>query len=88
MLPAPVNFDKVTPMPKDKPLVVKPGQKLMHKRKNTIYIVKSIKDKNVVLVSEKGGATMLIQTSFKWIRSHYPGSSPSMINADPLCLQT
>ncbi len=42
-------------------LVVKPGQKFINKRKNTIYIVKSIRDKTVVLVSEKGEASMLIQ---------------------------
>ena len=44
-----------------KNLVVKPGQKFINKRKNTIYIVKSIRDKTVVLVSEKGEASMLIQ---------------------------
>ena len=61
MLPAPVNCDKVPRMPKEKPLAVRPGQKFMHKRKKTIYIVRNIKDQNVVLVSEKGHTTMRIQ---------------------------
>ncbi len=41
--------------------VVEPGQRLRHKLKKTIYIVKSIKDQTVVLVSEKGEASMLIR---------------------------
>ena len=48
-------------MAEEKPLVVKPGQKFKNKRKNTIYIVKSIRDKTVVLLSENGEASMLIQ---------------------------
>ena len=61
MLPAPVNCDKVPPMLKETPLAVRPGQKFMHKRKKTIYIVRNVKDQNVVLVSEKGDTTMRIQ---------------------------
>ena len=53
--------DTVSSMAKEKVAVVRPGQKFMHKRKNTIYIVRNIKDQNVVLVSEKGDATMRIQ---------------------------
>jgi hypothetical protein len=48
-------------MAKEKVSVVKPGQKFIHKRKKTIYIVRNVKDQNVVLVSEKGDATMRIQ---------------------------
>ena len=48
-------------MAKEKILVVKPGQKLKHKRKNTIYMVKSVKDGTVTLISEDGRASMLIQ---------------------------
>jgi hypothetical protein len=48
-------------MVEEKTLIVKPGQRFVHKRKNTLYIVKSIKDKTVSLVSENGEATMLIQ---------------------------
>ena len=48
-------------MAKEKVAAVRPGQKFMHKRKKTIYIVRYIKDQNVVLVSEKGDATMRIQ---------------------------
>ena len=48
-------------MAKDKVAVVRPGQKFMHKRKKTIYIVRNVIHQNVVLVSEKGDATMRIQ---------------------------
>ena len=48
-------------MAKEKVAAVRPGQKFMHKRKKTIYIVRNIKDQNVVLVSEKGHTTMRIQ---------------------------
>ena len=50
-------------MAKEKVAAVTPGQKFMHKRKRTIYIVRNVKDQNVVLVSEKGDATMRIQMS-------------------------
>ena len=48
-------------MAREKVAAVRPGQKFMHKRKKTIYIVRYIKDQNVVLVSEKGHTTMRIQ---------------------------
>ena len=48
-------------MAKDKVAVVRPGQKFMHERKRTIYIVRNVRHQNVVLVSEKGDATMRIQ---------------------------
>ena len=48
-------------MVEEKNLVVKPGQKFMHKRSNTIYIVKNVRDNAVTLVSENGEACMLIQ---------------------------
>ena len=48
-------------MAKENVVVVKPGQKFMHKRKKTIYIVRNVIHQNVVLVSEKGDATMRIQ---------------------------
>ena len=48
-------------MVEEKNLVVKPGQKFMHKRSNTIYIVKDVRDNAVTLVSENGEACMLIQ---------------------------
>ena len=46
---------------RDKNVGLKPGQEFVNKRKNTIYIIKSIRDKTVVLVSEKGEVSMLIQ---------------------------
>jgi len=42
-------------------LTVRPGQKFRHKRKKTVYIVKSVKDGTVLLMSEKGEASMRIQ---------------------------
>ena len=47
-------------MAEGKNLIVKPGQKFVNKRRNTVYIVKNIRDKTVVLVSEKGEVSMLI----------------------------
>jgi len=41
-------------------LIVKPGQKFRNKRKGTVYIVKSVKDETVLLVSENGEAMMRI----------------------------
>ncbi len=41
-------------------LIVKPGQKFRHKRRGTVYIVKSVKDDTVLLVSEDGEAIMHI----------------------------
>ena len=48
-------------MLEEKNLVIKPGQKFMHKRSNTIYSVKNVRDNTVTLVSENGEACMLIQ---------------------------
>ena len=42
-------------------LIIKPGQKFIHKLKKTISIVKKIEDKGVVLVREDGLASMVIQ---------------------------
>jgi hypothetical protein len=42
-------------------LTVKPGQKFMHKRKGTVYTVKSVKGETVSLISENGEAIMRIQ---------------------------
>ena len=42
-------------------LIIKPGQKFRHRRKGIIYIVKSVKEETVLLVSEKGEAGMRIQ---------------------------
>ena len=41
-------------------LIVKPGQKFRHKRKGTVYIVKSVKDDTVLLVSEDSKGVMRI----------------------------
>jgi hypothetical protein len=48
-------------MVKERATAVRPGQKFMHKRKTAIYIVMTVKDQNVVLVSEKGDTSMRIQ---------------------------
>jgi hypothetical protein len=48
-------------MAEKKAIAIRPGQKFMHKRKKTIYIVRNVIHQNVVLVSEKGDATMRIQ---------------------------
>ncbi len=48
-------------MVEERTLVVKPGQKFMHKRSNTMFIVKNVRDNAVTLVSENGEACMLIQ---------------------------
>ena len=50
-------------MAREKVVPITPGQKFMHKRKKTIYIVRHVKDQNVVLVTEKGDATMRIQVA-------------------------
>ncbi len=41
-------------------LNVKPGQKLRHKRRGNVYIVKNVKDEIAFLVSENGEAIMRI----------------------------
>ncbi len=48
-------------MIEEKILVPKPGEKFVHKQTKTVYIVKTIKGKEVLLVSEDGKASMLIQ---------------------------
>ena len=44
-----------------KTLAVRPGQKFLHIRGKTIYIVKSVRNDAVMLISEDGKASMLIQ---------------------------
>ncbi len=41
-------------------LIIEPGQKFRHWRKGIIWIVKSVKEETVVLVSEDGEAGMRI----------------------------
>jgi len=48
-------------MIEEKNLTVKPGQKFMYKRSNTIYIVKNVKDDTVTLESENGEVCTLMQ---------------------------
>ena len=43
------------------PPIVQPGQKFRRKESNTVYIVKSIKDNEILLVSEDGTASIIIQ---------------------------
>ena len=52
---------KGTTMMEEESLAIKPGQKFIQEKRKTIYVVKSIKGKQAVLVSEKGDASMLIQ---------------------------
>jgi hypothetical protein len=51
-------------MVQEKIPVVIPGQKFRHKRKGTVYIVRSIQDNTVLLISEKGEAIRRIQLDF------------------------
>ncbi len=37
-----------------------PGRKLLHKESNTVYIIRAVKQENVILVSEDGGTSMLL----------------------------
>ena len=60
-LPSRVVSDRVTLVMEKRTLVVRPGQKFMHIRRKTIYIVKSIRNDAVTLISEDGKASMLIQ---------------------------
>ena len=39
---------------------VKPGQKFRNKRKGSVYVVKSVKDDTILLVSENGEAIMRV----------------------------
>ena len=41
--------------------VVAPGQKMRHKRNNTVYIVRDVYDEDVLLASENGDSSMRIQ---------------------------
>ncbi len=45
-------------------LTVHPGQKFRHKRKGTVYIVKSIENNTVLLVSEKGETIRRVHLDF------------------------
>ncbi len=42
-------------------LIIKPGRKLIDEESNTVYIIRSIKAEEVILVSEDGEASMLLQ---------------------------
>jgi len=41
--------------------VVAPGQKMRHKRNNTVYIVRDVYDEDVLLTTENGENSMRIQ---------------------------
>ncbi len=42
-------------------LIMKPGGKLIDKESSTVYIIRNIKEEEVILVSEDGEASMLLQ---------------------------
>ena len=67
----------------EKTLVVRPGQKFLHMRKNIVYVVKRFKDGVVALISEDGRASMLIQVDDFMLAGLEP-----MIDPDPLFLST
>ena len=48
-------------MAKENVAVVAPGQKMRHKRNNTVYIVRDVYDEDVLLASENGDSSMRIQ---------------------------
>jgi hypothetical protein len=48
-------------MMEEKILIVKPEQKFRHKENGTVYIVKIIKGREVLLVSDDGKVAMLAQ---------------------------
>ncbi len=48
-------------MIEEKTLIVRLGQKFRHKETGAIYIVKIIKDRDILLMRENGAASMLIQ---------------------------
>ena len=48
-------------MAKEKVTVVAPGQKMKHKRNNTVYIVRDVYDEDVLLTTENGENSMRIQ---------------------------
>ena len=41
-------------------LIIKPGGKLIDKESNTVYIIRNIKQEKVILVSEDGEASMVL----------------------------
>ena len=41
-------------------LIIKPGLELIHKESNVLYIIKSVKQENIILVSEDGKAGMFL----------------------------
>ena len=40
--------------------IIKPGGKFIDKKSNTVYIVRNIKQEKVILVSEDGEASMVL----------------------------
>ncbi len=47
-------------MKSDSVLVIKPGRKLVHKRENTVYLIRNIEEEFVVLVSEDGEKSLRV----------------------------
>ena len=41
-------------------LIIKPGGKLIDKESNTVYIIRNIKQEKVILISEDGEASMVL----------------------------
>ena len=41
-----------------------PGRKLVHKESNTVYIIRTVKQENVILVSEDGKTSMLVHKDY------------------------
>ncbi len=41
-------------------LSIKPGQELIHKESNIVYVIQNVKQKNVILVSKDGEAGMSV----------------------------
>ena len=41
-------------------LIIKPGLELIHKESNVLYIIKNVKQENIILVSEDGKAGMFL----------------------------
>jgi hypothetical protein len=51
-------------MERRKTIVVKVGQKFLHKPSRSLLTVVTIKDKNFILVKEDGTVTICVQASF------------------------
>ncbi len=51
-------------MKEEKTPFISPGQKFKHKRKGTVYIVKSVEDNTVLLVSENGETIRRVHLDF------------------------